>query len=338
MIEPSSLSLKTVLSQWVTDRQQALLEQVMLTWHEGMGRMHPDDELVQRLLATVPEPPAPAPAEDTDGALGAGLDVLETAATQGEVLKRLLDTLAGVAGRSALFVVKQGIASLYAHRGFEPETPRTGAPVVPPLELEDLLHGRCNLIADPGPAYAALLAPLSQAGSDSLRIVPLHLRRKTVAILLADSGQGEPIRHPGHLRALVLGAEARLSQLAAIKEEERATPAEPHPSTLTQRIPDPIAETAGPALDPKIRLNAERSARVLVGDIELYFPDKVTKGQQQGDLYGAMRDELDRSRHSFVERYGEELESQHRIFYQTVVQQLCAGNPSRLGQPTWAAH
>ena len=83
---------------------------------------------------------------------------------------------------------------------------------------------------------------------------------------------------------------------------------------------------------------AERSARVLVGDIELYFPAKVAQGQAQGSLYAVLRDELDRSRASFTERYGVDLENQHQIFYQTVVQQLCAGDPSRLGPAPWSAH
>lgn len=341
MDETAAPSLKAILSQWVNDRQQALLEQVMLTWHEGMGRMHPDDALVERLLATLPVPEAPpAPAEvpaPTDEALGLSLDQLQEAGTQGEVLKQLLEGLQRFSDRSALFVIKQGIASLYAHRGFEAETPRTGAPVVPPPELEDLIQGRTRLVMDPGPAYQALLEPLSRFEATSLRILPLHLRKKTVAILLADSGLEEAIAHPNHLRALALGAEARLSYLAGVKEEERAPAVEAHPSMPTQRLPEAIAEPAGPGLDPKIRTNAERSARVLVGDMELYFPEKITRGQQQGNLYAAMKDELDRSRHSFVERYGVELEGQHQIFYQTVVQQLCNGDASRLGNPAWAA-
>jgi hypothetical protein len=152
-----------------------------------------------------------------------------------------------------------------------------------------------------------------------------------------DSGPGDLLRHPNGLRAIALAAEVRLGFLAGPKEEERAAHAEAHPSVLTQRIQDPIAETAAPTLDPTVRSNAERSARVLVGDIELYFPAKVAQGQATGNLYAAMRDELDRSRASFVERYGPELESQHQIFYKTVVQQLCAGNPSRLGAAPWAA-
>ena len=235
------------------------------------------------------------------------------------------------AGRSAVYVLKQGIASLYAQRGFEPPAPR---PVVPPPDLEELIQGHVAKVTG-GPAYLALLGPLGAEPAADCLVIPLHLRRKTVALLLADSGAGPTLAFPSQVRALALGAESRLSFLAGAKEEERAQ-AEPHPSMATQKIPDTLVDPAAPALDPTVRSNAERSARVLVGDIELYFPTKVAQGQHGGNLYASMRDELDRSRASFVERYGADLESQHRIFYKTVVQQLCAGDPSRLGPAPWA--
>jgi len=75
---------------------------------------------------------------------------------------------------------------------------------------------------------------------------------------------------------------------------------------------------------------------VLVGDIELYFPAKVTQGKQRGNLYGMLKEELDRSRASFTDRYGVEMENQHQIFYQTIVAQLCEGDPSKLGPAPWA--
>ncbi len=162
------------------------------------------------------------------------------------------------AERSALFVIKQGIASLYAHRGFEAARPRAGAPVVPPPALEPLVQGHGAIIDTPGPAYEALLAPLGPKAA-AVRVIPLRLRRKTVALLLADSGARERLAHPNQLRALVLGAEARLSWLAAAREEERPALAEAQPSVLTQRIPDPIAEPAT-ALDPK-RARQRRAQR-----------------------------------------------------------------------------
>ena len=339
-------ALKKLLQEWVDTRQQALLEQVMVAWSDGVGRLTPDDALMATLVAAIPEPEPvpvvvpepPPPAPGTDGDLGKGLELVENAVTQGEVLKHLLDGLQLFVERSALFVLKQGIATIYAHRGFEGDAPRTGSPVVPPPELEELVRGRVKVLTGPGAAYQALLGPLSPFQAADVRIFPLRLRRKIVALLLVDSGLRQVIDHPSHVKALALGAEAQLSYLAGVKEEERGAPAEVHPSTLTQRIPDTINETHPGALDPKVRINAERSARVLVGDIELYFPAKVVQGQQQGSLYPILREELDRSRASFVERYGLEVEVQHQIFYQTVVQQLCSGDASRLGPAPWAAH
>ena len=343
MDENLQASLKNLLQQWVNTRQQALLEHVMVAWSDGIGRLAPDDALIDSLMAALPEPeppPAPEPPPpvvDTDGDLGAGLDLIEASNTQGEVLKHLLDGVQRFNERSALFVLKQGIATIYAHRGFDGESPKAGAPVVPPPELEELIQGRTRMIAAPGPAYLALLAPLSRYKAHDVRVLPLRLRKKIVAVLLVDSGLRDTIDHPNHVRAMALGAEARLSYLAGVKEEEKAAPVEAHPSTLTQRVPEAIVEVAAPALDPKVRINAERSARVLVGDIELYFPAKVTQGQQHGNLYASLRDELDRSRASFVERYGSDVEKNHRIFYQTVVHQLCGGDASRLGPAPWAA-
>jgi len=335
MDESNQAGLKTLLQQWIDERQLALRGQVLAALDQARERLAPDDALLAQVLAAA-EPPPAAAAPGIDADLGAGLDLMADAPTQGEALKRLLEGVMRFSERSALYVIKQGIATLYAHRGFEADHPKLGVPVVPPPELEQLIQGPTALISARGPAYLALLAPLSRFEATGLLIIPLHLRSKTVALLLVDSGLQETLEHPGCLRAVALGAEARLSALAGAREEERTGHAEAHPSVLTQRIPDPIAESAPPALDPMVRINAERSARVLVGDIELYFPAKLTQGQSQGNLYGAMRDELDRSRASFVERYGADLETQHQIFYKTVVQQLCAGNPARLGPAPWA--
>ena len=84
------------------------------------------------------------------------------------------------------------------------------------------------------------------------------------------------------------------------------------------------------------RTNAERSARVLVGDIELYFPAKVVQGKAQKKLYALLRDELERSRASFTERYGADLEENYNIFHKTVIQQLCEGDPTLLGPVPWS--
>lgn len=332
-------NIKSLIHEWIQDRHQALREQIMLTWEEGMGRLTPDAGLLEKIQDQMAPPPSLGLASDTETDLGHGLDLIESATSQGEVLKRLLEALQPFAERCALFVIKQGIATLYHSRGFEPAPPRNAPPVVPPSELEPLLQGIGTLIDSPGPAYSALLAPLSRFEASSARILALRLRRKTVAILLVDSGLRQVIDHPSHIRALVHSAESALSVIVSQREEEKtATHIEPPPSAPTQHIPETLADPSTPALDPKIRTNAERSARVLVGDIELYFPAKVTQGRQISNLYGVLKDELDRSRAAFVERYGADTENRHLIFYQTVISQLCENDPSKLGPAPWNPH
>ena len=336
--------LQQMIHKWVNDRHQALLEQVMMTWQEGMGRLVPDDALLQRIQELItppppPEDPFPDVLSDTENDLGAALNLLESSSSQGEVLKRLLEGLQPFVERSALFVIKQGIANLFATRGFESDMPKPGAPVVPPPELEEVIQCRVPFISVPGPAYLSLLHLLSRFEAADVCILPLRLRRKTVALLLVDSGLRQVIDHPNHVRALAHTAEATLSFLAGLKEDEKTSvPVDTHSSMTTQRIQEPIPEPVAPSLDSKVRANAERSARVLVGDIELYFPNKVTQGRQKGNLYAALRDELDRSLASFVERYTAEVENHYHIFYQTVLQQLCDGDANKLGPAPWAPH
>lgn len=349
MDELVKASAQQRLQTWIQERHRVLLEQIMLTWEEGTHRLNPDHALMEELLTLLaPEPASPLgslPA-DTDRDLGTGLDLVSASASQGEVLKRLLEALQPFAERSALFVVKQGIATLYAVRGFESDQPRMGSAVVPPPELETVLQGRSSLTLKTGAAYGALLAPLSRFEASDARVLPLRLRQRVVALLLVDSGLRQVIDHPNHIRALCHAAEATLAALAVAREEEKpppvaapSTPSAPDmlpPHAMrTQRISDPIALHEVSELDPKVRQNAERSARVLVGDIELYFPQKVEQGRARGNLYGLLRDELERSRASFVERYGADVEFRHQIFYQTVVHQLCGGDPSLLGQAPW---
>ncbi len=330
--------IRPMLQSWLQERMKSLQEQVMLTWEEGMGRLNPDDALLQK-LADVAAPAVPAfqatSSDELEGNLGEALDLLESSANQGEVLKNMLHGMQPFVERSAIFVVKQGIATLYAQRGFESDNPRMGTHVMPVGELEALIQGRLSSIQRSAEAYKALLEPLSRFEASEILILPLRLRYKPVALLLVDSGLRQRIDHPHMVRALTHCTEAALSYQAGQKEDEKVAPAPVAPNVPTMQIPEPIQEEQGLPLDPKTRANAERSARVLVGDIELYFPAKVSQGKAQRNLYGVLKEEIERSRASFIDRYGIELEQQHRIFYQTLVQQLCEGDATRLGSTPW---
>ncbi|WP_306590054.1 hypothetical protein [Geothrix sp. 21YS21S-4] len=328
---PASDPLHREVEAWLRQRREALADE----FQAACARLVPDADLAERLRRAVPSPPPSAGSAFADA-----LDLVEGAATQSDLLKRLLDALAPLAGRSALFILRQGLASLYAHRGFDPGAPPPTGAVVPPPELEAVIQGSARAIRSKGPAYAALLAALSAPEAADLAILPLRHKRKTVALLLMDSGAQPALDHPEFLRALVLAASATLASLAAAAKEETSPHLRPGgfptPSAPTQALPESLDGLAEPELDGRTRASAERLARVLVSDVELYFPAKVAQGRTHGDLYRLLRDELERSRATFVDRFGEPLEARHRIFTTTVIQHLCEGDASKLGTPSWA--
>ncbi len=336
--QTQSDAIKARLETWLNHQNQALLEEVMATWQNALRRFEPDGTLLAQLREAVEpgEPILSGGAQERD--LGTALDLLEGATSQSDLLRRLLDALAPMVERSALFILKQGLVSLYAHRGFDAEGPGKAGAVVPPAELEALIQGSARVIRRQGEGYAALLAPISSFQAPDLAIFPLRHRRKPVALVLVDSGLRQRLDAPEQVRALVLVASAMLASLAAGREEDAHPPApiEPHASAPTQVIPEPVEPPPSVELDPRTRAAAERLARVLVGDVELYFPAKVTLAKAQGNLYGQLRDELERSRGTFVERFGEAVEVKHRIFTSTIIQLLCDGDPSKLGPAPWA--
>ena len=337
--QPQNDALRTRLEAWLNHQNQTLLEEVMATWQNTLDRSQPDDAILAQLRAAISTPVAftsSSAQEDQD--LAPALDLLEGATSQSDLLKRLLDALSPLVERSALFILKQGLASLYAHRGFEAEAPAKTGAVVPPAELEALMQGSTWSIRRKGPGYAALIAPISGFEASDAAIFPLRHKKKTVALVLVDSGLRQKLDHPEQARALVFVASAMLASLAAGREEEsRPHPdRESQPSAPTQVVAEPIEAGPHAELDPRTRAAAERLARVLVADVELYFPAKVAQARTRGNLYGQLRDELERSRATFVERFGEEVEIRYRILTTTIIHHLCDGDVSKLGPAPWA--
>jgi hypothetical protein len=336
--QPQNDELRARLQAWLNQQNQMLLEEVMAAWQHALAQFHPTEALISGLRESAGPAQGPLASGALDQELAMALDLLEGAGSQSELLKRLLEALGSMAERCALFILKQGLASLYIQRGFEAGAPLKPGAVVPPPELEALIQGSVHSLRRKGPGYSALLAPLSTFESADLAIFPLLHKRKAVALVLIDSGLRQHLDHPHQARALVHTASALLGALAASREDEpRTLPGQDaHPSAPTQVVPEPIDRPTPVELDPRTRAAAERLARVLVGDVELYFPSKVAQARAQGNLYGQLRDELDRSRATFVERFGEDTEVQHRIFTSAVVQLLCEGQPSKLGAAPWA--
>jgi hypothetical protein len=77
--------------------------------------------------------------------------------------------------------------------------------------------------------------------------------------------------------------------------------------------------------------DARRFARLLVSEIKLYNEQKVKDGRLEGDLYGLLREDIDRSRQMYDKRVAPPVAARYDYFHQELVNTLAEGDPSKLG-------
>lgn len=76
---------------------------------------------------------------------------------------------------------------------------------------------------------------------------------------------------------------------------------------------------------------AKRFARLLVEEIKLYNPAKVAQGRAARDLYGLLKDNIEKSRASYDKRYGATVAATADYFTQELIRILADGDASLLG-------
>lgn len=76
---------------------------------------------------------------------------------------------------------------------------------------------------------------------------------------------------------------------------------------------------------------ARRLARLLVSEIKLYNEELVDEGRRMRNIYGLLKEDIDRSRQMFNERVDAKVRSEADYFHQELVRILAAGDAVALG-------
>ncbi|HXM79663.1 MAG TPA: hypothetical protein VOA00_10550, partial [Thermoanaerobaculia bacterium] len=109
--------------------------------------------------------------------------------------------------------------------------------------------------------------------------------------------------------------------------EPAAAEAGSRPSVGARKLAGPLAPLEG----DERREEARRFAKLLVSEIKLYNEKAVNEGRQQGDLYGRLKEDIDRSRQMYDERIPEDVRSSSNFFYEELVRILAEGRAEALG-------
>ena len=83
--------------------------------------------------------------------------------------------------------------------------------------------------------------------------------------------------------------------------------------------------------DQEIHEKARRFARLLVDEIKLYNQAKVAKGRKNKDLSDCLKDEIDKSRTTYQQRYGNTVAASGNYFQHELVRSLAEGDASLMG-------
>jgi hypothetical protein len=132
-------------------------------------------------------------------------------------------------------------------------------------------------------------------------------------------------------------SETSTAPAASAAEQEQPSIAEPvqqpAPTGRSWRSADAAELPIEVSSDDERRLHndARRFARLLVSEIKLYNEPKVKEGRLEGDLYGRLREDIDRSRQMYDKRVAPPVAARYDYFHQELVNTLAEGDPAKLG-------
>jgi hypothetical protein len=236
---------------------------------------------------------------------------IRQAPSQAEVLAVLLEGAALYAGYAVVLRVENNQVRSLGTRGGQ----GTDGPFEFPLDAAPAIASVCEnrdpvvALASPAELTAELASALGEVvshgdGATKAYLFPIAVRLEVMAVLIAG---GEPVS-----AALELLAGAAGMRLEAL---DPAIPA-----SLT-RLPSPeLVQISAPAVsqsaesettaweklspeDQRLHLQAQRVARVKVAEMRIYHADELRKGVFDGDIYSALKNEIDGARESFLKTF-----------------------------------
>jgi molybdopterin converting factor small subunit len=278
-----------------------------------------------------PPPPSPVPG------LMEAVEAIDMAETQGALLQALLRGVSAFCDGLAVFIVRgnalvgwQGLRLQGV--GAEPERfRRYSVSLDAPSAWSRCYETQTTQVATPlfAPADQTIVQEMAGYLPQVFALFPILVKGKPVGLLYADRRSGpwkpeEPMAIEILVRHAAMAVETMPSRLPWIQARKAQAPSAPAP-TPPEASPD----------EKRLHEEAQRFARLLVQEIKMYNEQQVIMGRQYRDLYERLRDDIERSRKVYLERFPQSVVSQRDYFYEELVRVLADGDPSLLGIDRW---
>jgi hypothetical protein len=279
--------------------------------------------------------------------LSAALASIQESGVQADILKALLEGIAGFSPRSALFVVRGTALAGWQARGFSDDNIRglslDGSRGLAARSIQE----RARASAAASEFDSAFIERQGNPWDGNATVFPLVVKEKVAAIVYCDSGR-DTGKQTDYSAVEVLTRFACLwLEHAAVKKHVGAAgtetgvvtaspppppppAAQPHAPASASSPPDPALDGL-PAEEQELHKKARRFAKLLVDEIKLYNQSKVAEGRQNRDLYKVLREDIEKSRATYDKRYGSTPVAGAKYFDSEVVRVLADNDRSLLG-------
>ena len=298
-------------------------------------------------------------------ALQKAVSVIQAGTTQKEILRALLENTVLYSGRAALFVVKNGAATGWQGTGFSNESIKDA-----PLDVASGLVAKVmqSRTAETGTAAEFDQGFMSKFGApsdSSAALLPLLFKDKVSALVYADAGTEGGTLDSAALDVLVRATSAWLEVISQRKQAQKdgtatattieeamhvaapvndpfAAHAPLHTKPQPEAEPAPVAAMSAAAAwggptstpageDSEIQRKAQRFARLLMDEVKLYNQAKVAEGRKHKDLYDRLKEDIEKSRATYLKRYGNSVAGAAEYFNQELIRSLAEDDVSLLG-------
>ena len=348
------------LQERIAAEIQTAIEEYVSTWfHSDISAFEQQLEmLLSDIISNLPVPPK-RPSSELES-LVEFTRKMDGVHTQSEVLKTLLQHISNWVDRAVLFVVKGEQAVAWAGLGLSHDWDSGRIRQIKVNLSQATVLGGVVTSGQPSyglaDKYADNAELFMQIGSTFPRTAlafPVTVRGKIAGILYADLqedlGDKPDLPNLLYLACRAAGFEIDVLPLkpktvappepaktypssagsaAPVMEEVREPGKEEGQATVIMPVPQvvPLSEE-----EQKLHDDAKRFARLLVSEIKLYNEAQVAAGRENRDLYERLRDDIERSRRTYMDRVPQHIFSSTDYFYEELVRTLANGDSSLLG-------
>lgn len=287
---------------------------------------------------------------------------------QTEVMEACLQSAAEFSGRCALFVRRADAFAFWRAERFSDQAAASlralSIPANQPGPFKELIVTQRALswARLPGVIPAILEQAISDCAENDLYLFPIVVQGRIVAALYADAGAAAGSVGAAALEILAkvsgLSLETAAARAAASSRAPESTaeavavrtdgaemqqPAEaaPLPGSFAASIPatpeaapsvapPPDTDTL-PEPDREAHRKAYRFARVAVQDLLSYHKSKIEQGRQNKNLYSMLKDDIEKTRENYRQRFGKTPASSFDYLHYELVLKLAGNDPEALG-------